>query len=145
MEKKVRRILVPVDGSDAAGRAAELAAELAEALGANVTLLHVVEVTGAAEIGLTALTAEEFETMKVRSSEAAMQTARSHMELSGNRIEWKTAVGDPPVEILHQAKACNADLIVMGTRGQSALRELVLGSVSDKVVRHSKCAVTVVH
>jgi nucleotide-binding universal stress UspA family protein len=53
-------------------------------------------------------------------------------------------VGDPAEQIIKQAKAVKTDLIVMGTRGRSALKGLLLGSVASKVLAHASTPVTVV-
>ncbi len=59
-------------------------------------------------------------------------------------VDTRTSFGDPATEIVAIAKQLGVELIVMGSRGQSPMRELLLGSVSDKVLRHAKCPVTVV-
>ena len=53
--------------------------------------------------------------------------------------------GDPGTEIVGVAQAFNADLIVMGTRGQTGLERVLLGSVARKVLHHAHCSVLVIH
>lgn len=58
-------------------------------------------------------------------------------------IESITAVGKPHEIILQKAKEKNCDLIILGTHGRRGMKKLVLGSVSEKVVTHSLCAVLI--
>ena len=54
------------------------------------------------------------------------------------------AYGDPVREVVYQAEHVGADLIVVGNRGLSPIKELLLGSVSDGIARHAKVPVTIV-
>ena len=58
--------------------------------------------------------------------------------------ETLVGIGEPADEIVALAKKQGTTLIVMGSRGQSLARGILLGSVSEKVIRHAHCAVTVV-
>lgn len=59
-------------------------------------------------------------------------------------IEMRTHVGDPGRTIVAIAEDCHADVIVMGTRGLSGVARLLLGSVTQYVMRHAECAVLMV-
>ena len=59
-------------------------------------------------------------------------------------IRELTDIGDPADVIIAQAAALGADLIVMGSRGMGPIQGLLLGSVSEEVVRRAPCPVTVV-
>ena len=52
--------------------------------------------------------------------------------------------GVPFVEIIDSARKCKADLIVMGTHGRTGLRQMLIGSVAEKVMRHAPCPVMTV-
>ena len=62
----------------------------------------------------------------------------------GINVEWKCEADKPEKAILNLAKSWDADLIVMGRRGLSGLKELLLGSVSNYVVYHAPCSVLIV-
>lgn len=135
----VRSILVPVDGSPSSRRAVRLASEMARAFGARLTLLHVSPVR---ELPVLMAEAEE-----ARESEEAQLVL-------GEEAKAARSVGvDPTVELRHgrassqivQFAAERApDLIVMGTRGLTGARSVLLGSVSRAVSRRAKAEVVLV-
>lgn len=59
-------------------------------------------------------------------------------------VEWKQLIGSPGKNICRQAQEWNADLIVIGRRGHSGIREMLLGSVSNYVMHHAHCCLLVV-
>jgi nucleotide-binding universal stress UspA family protein len=61
-----------------------------------------------------------------------------------DRIEEETSIGDPAEEIIRYTEDDHAVLVVLGRRGLSRMKSLMLGSVSDKVLRHAKSPVTVI-
>jgi nucleotide-binding universal stress UspA family protein len=60
------------------------------------------------------------------------------------RVAFHEVSGDPAVEIVKQAAAVEADLIVLGTHGRTGIKRLLLGSVAENVVRTASCPVLVV-
>ena len=139
----MKKILVPVDGSESARHAARFAAQLRDLSSAEVTLLHVYDVHSAEAMGLMALLAADLERAKV---EAAQESFRAATEALGEPAPaaCEVVMGNPAEEILLMAKRGGFDLIVMGHRGRSPVKELLLGSVSDKIVRGASCPVTIV-
>lgn len=87
---------------------------------------------------------DEIEESERRIAAPSFEKAR---EVMGDAVavESIVTIGDPADEILSLARSKQFTLIVMGGRARSAAREFLLGSVSDKVVRHAPCAVTIVH
>jgi nucleotide-binding universal stress UspA family protein len=73
-----------------------------------------------------------------------LEEARELLAADGVQAETIHAFGNPPAEIIHAAERTDADLIVMGQRGRSAISRFIDGSVSDRVVRHATCDVLVV-
>lgn len=136
------KLLVPVDGSEQSSMAAKWAAQLASQTDGTVTLLHIYDITANEAVGLASLSKEQVEVIKVSVSTASFENAKA---LMGN-IEpiTKITTGDPANEIVSHAKLQNIDHIVMGSRGMSPVRELLLGSVSDKTIRHAPCPVTII-
>ena len=137
------KILVPVDGSDQSAKAAQWASRLAAKLGASLTLLHVHQVPGSEALGLNSLERSEIDQIEGRIAGPSFDEARAMMDPSVN-AETLVGIGEPADEIVALAKKEAATLIVMGSRGQSLARGILLGSVSEKVIRHAHCAVTVV-
>ncbi len=140
----MQRILVAVDGSEAAGRAARLAAELAAPHGATVELLHVYDVTTAMSLGMRALDREQLDAHGRAIGRGAMEAAERAIAGAAPLTEH-VAFGHPAEQILLRAQETAADVIVVGSRGLSPLRSALLGSVSQKVLAHSDRPVLVVH
>jgi nucleotide-binding universal stress UspA family protein len=141
------RILVPTDGSAPATEAAAHGFEFAERHGATVHLLYVVEADyqgtveaygGVAAFGETILPALEEEGATVTEDLAAQAAAMD--------LETITEVrsGHARADIVEYADEHGIDLIVMGTHGRSGVERLLLGSVTERVLRASDVPVLVV-
>jgi nucleotide-binding universal stress UspA family protein len=141
-EGKMKHIVVPVDGSAAAGRAAKFASELLRGEG-KITLLFIYDAPAAEMLGLGALSEPEIERMKNSLGKRSFEKASESMGSAAD-VEQVSEFGHPSRAIVAFAKAKSADLIVMGSRGLSAVQEVLLGSVSDYVLRHAHCPVTIV-
>jgi nucleotide-binding universal stress UspA family protein len=140
----MQRILVPVDGSESAGRAAAFAAQSARTTGARLTLMHVLDASPATGLGLVALTGDELQAVLQRSATGSFEAALGEIGQPAIEVDRFVTLGHPAMEIMRYASDIGADLVVIGSRGRSAVRELVLGSVSDQVARHASCPVTLV-
>jgi nucleotide-binding universal stress UspA family protein len=79
-----------------------------------------------------------------REAARQLEDARSLLTDEGVEAEFVQAVGNPAAEIIAAAEERDADLIVVGHRGRSAISRFIEGSVSDRVVRHATCDVLVV-
>lgn len=134
-----KKIIVPTDFSDASAAMARVARKLAED-GAEITLVHVVE---PAFEGLRIQTSDLHAEAKRRSEESLRQFAHEHL---GPAAHARALIleGRPADAICDAAAAAGADLIVISNQGHSALTHALLGSVTERVVRHAKCAVLVV-
>jgi nucleotide-binding universal stress UspA family protein len=127
----IRRILCPIDFSDASAHAVDLAVVLGRWYGAGITALHV----EAAE----ALEPAERQGLQERAA-AFCQAATT----AGVPVDVRVVSGHAVTEILDHAASLPADLIVMGTHGLSGFQHLVLGSVTEKVLRRAACRVLTV-
>ncbi|MCZ7685909.1 MAG: universal stress protein [Sandaracinaceae bacterium] len=130
----MERILVAVDGSDGASRAAHWAAELAKQTGARLELLYVYDAPTAVHLGVRARTpAELSETAESIASGgiAAAESAIAGLAPAAHHL----ALGHPALEIVARAAEIDADLIVVGSRGLRSLDGVLLGSVSRRVLR----------
>ena len=133
-------ILLATDGSWEAGLAAATAADLANSTNSELHVVHVGEssptVLAQAEVEPAQLEREERELLdeQVRGIEEAGGTVKEAHLRSGRADE----------EIVDLAQSLDAGLIVMGSRGRGRIRRALAGSVSDSVVRHAPCPVTIV-
>ena len=140
----MKKIIVPVDGSRGAGEAVRFAAKLAKDSGAELTLLHVYDAPMASQFGLAGLTDEDFERAMKEVAKQSFEAADAVLGPDASSADHQVAMGHPAEEICGKAQTLNADLVVMGTRGRSELESILLGSVSERVLRHAPCPVTVV-
>ena len=126
-----QRILVAVDGSEHALHATEVAARLARALGARLTLLTVYHGPSAAlgEPNYSAALAEALDQARA----AAYRARHTVLEAGGSEPETEWLSGPPADTIIKVAREGGHDLIVMGTRGRGRLSAALLGSVSSAV------------
>lgn len=138
----MNRILVPTDFSEHSEKAVRYGAELASKFGAELHLLHIVEIQ---PILYAEGAAFPFETTKEVIEHATAELDKVIIE-SGDPVPITRTVseGSPFVEIVKHAKEKNVDLIVMGTHGRGAIAHMLLGSVAEKVVRKAYCPVLIV-
>jgi nucleotide-binding universal stress UspA family protein len=135
----MKKILVPVDGSEQSCKAAQWAAET----GASVTLLHVHVLESAETMSLAHQSSERIKAIEEQHAIPCFDKAREAM---GNIAPEATlsTLGKAGEEIVSHARAGGFDHIAMGSRGRSPVRELFLGSVSVYVLHHAHCPVTVI-
>jgi nucleotide-binding universal stress UspA family protein len=137
-----KTILVPHDFSSCANHAAALARDVARVHGARVILLHVAELPPMLGPGATVVPDEGGAPINVkdyamRSSEAHLEDLCKRLRTDGVDVVGFATLGNVASEIAECAKRENVDLIVMGTHGRTGLAHVVLGSVTEKIVRHS--------
>jgi nucleotide-binding universal stress UspA family protein len=130
------RILVPTDGSDHAVAAAKYAFELAGALGADVDVVSVVDVQGAAGPFSAGGIDQEFLGRLESEAEAAIEAVEALGE-EEQTVHTATMEGAPGETLVEYVSDHGVDLVVMGTRGRSGLKRYVLGSVTERVLRHA--------
>ena len=137
------KILLPVDGSELSLEAVRFAFRMVLAgLRADAVLANVQEPANLYEL----LMAHDPEVISRVSAEAgmhALQSARELLDAAGITYECEVAMGDPAHTIVDISERFACDLIVMGARGQSALRSAMLGSVSNEVLHASAVPVMI--
>ncbi|NPA23126.1 MAG: universal stress protein [Crenarchaeota archaeon] len=136
-----RAILVAYDGSEIARRAVSWAIQLAKALGAKLYVLYVVNVPPEVRAFLTAGTILN---EALKSGMKVLEQIKPDLDKEGVRYDLVVEIGDPGEKIVEFADKINADLIVMGHRGLSGIKKLLVGSVCDKVIKCSNRPVLVV-
>jgi len=138
------RILLATDGSAQAQLAARTAADLAQRTDSE---LHVITVGAGVPISATTSPAHFEDVVRKNRSQAeeVLEQQVKNIEESGGAVnERHLREGRAEEEIVELAEELDAGLIVMGSRGHGRLRRALLGSVSDAVVRHAHCPVTIV-
>ena len=142
-------ILVPIDGSDHAEKAVSVAADLAGKYDAELHIMTVMEST-ALPSGLHRFAEAEHITggeaqIATYISDRFLDRAREVAKEEGAKsIETMVVMGDVQEKILEYAEKIGADLIVLGSRGLSDLKGLMLGSVSHKIANSAHCTVITV-
>jgi nucleotide-binding universal stress UspA family protein len=142
MDKFIKKILVPIDGSEQAKKALDLALGMAAASKASLTILEVIE-----DFGPLPGYYDQAPPGKDRVKWISEQRFESvHPILDSTSVKWDRQVveGYAADEICRVADEGKFDLIVIGSRGLSAMGRFLVGSVSDRVVHHAPCSVTVV-
>jgi nucleotide-binding universal stress UspA family protein len=145
-EIPLKRIVVPLDGSDSSFRAAKYAIKIARLANAEIILLHAVVNPPYVEYHSAGIMISTY-----------VEEAKRQAEM------WYTKVGDMATKeginfsvdtildivsaadsIVNYAESKRVDLIIMGTHGRTGIKRFLLGSVASGVVSHAKCSVLVV-
>jgi universal stress protein A len=145
---EIRRILVPVDYSEASGHALDYARFLAQPFGATIDVVHVWDrpsfvpndvniESGGKRRSLGELVRENSETEMV-------QFLERHKSASGEFPAHRLLSGEPAAALVAELEQGGHDLVVLGTRGHTGLKHLLLGSVAEKLVRFSPVPVITV-
>ena len=139
----ITRILCPVDFSEASQHAIEYAVVIARWCKASITALHVYNPAFMPIPGLPALESRvpepELKRMRVETTRCFKDAVASGVD-----VDVIVDVGQPAAQILIRSDAVHSDLIVMGTHGASGFEHLLLGSVTEKVLRKAHCPVLTV-
>lgn len=135
------KIAVAVDGSKNALRAAKHAILLAQYLpDAHLEVIHVADYNKAKDEHLLAQNPEGLALKR----EQKIHPIREHAESVSVDINITFLKGNPSKEIIKYVKDQSIDQLVIGSRGLNTFQEMMLGSVSHKVMKHANCPVTVV-
>lgn len=144
----MKKILVPVDGSEPAKRACRVAKDLALKYGSDIILVTVVSTDefAARELGeeLGHKYREEFLSLRVENAKKMLLEIKKDFEGMVEKVETRCLEGNVANEILACANREQADMIVMGSRGMGLVSRAFLGSISNKVVNHSEISVLIV-
>ena len=143
---EIRRILCPIDFSDHSRRALDQAIAIARWYESTVTVLHVFSPAPVAAFGPGPVVLEPIVLTPVDRDQLLADT-KAFAETEGApgiTIEAVVREGSTASEILEQATAMPADLLVIGTHGRSGFERLVLGSVAERVLRKASCPVLTV-
>ncbi|HSP46407.1 MAG TPA: universal stress protein [Chthoniobacterales bacterium] len=141
---RCKKILVPIDFSAPSKNAFNYAVRIAEAFGAELTLLYVLEpesMTGCMAISeATAFVESDI----IAAGKNLRSLIGSVRDLKIARPRWKVRAGVAPHEIVETAKELDADLIVVATHGYTGWKHFCIGSTAERVVRAAPCSVLIV-
>jgi len=140
------KILVPVDGSEISYRALDAGLFFSEKLGSNITVIHVME-----DIPITHIESQKLLNDMLEISAACKQQGQDILskcsETANNKGMMVNTIllkGNPASIILDFCKNGKYDVIIMGNRGMGKIREIILGSVSSKILHNSSCPVLLI-
>ena len=142
------KILLAIDGSPEAGRAARMAVTLANGLNSELHVVHVGHTPSVYAFSESELFDPEFQS---RLRECAEQDARAKLDeevekivgMGGKVAEAHVRIGRPDAEIVRTAEELGSDLVILGSRGLGPLKRAMMGSTSMGVVRHAHGSVLV--
>ena len=144
MTIEVRRILVPIDFSEHAPAVLEWAAHLAEEHESRLLLLHAYHLPVEFQQLEGAYLPADFWTNVKEEAERSLEGYAEDLRKRSLPVEIIVREGYPATVIEEEASAQDVDLIVIGTRGLSGLKHLLLGSIAERVVQKACCPVLTV-
>jgi nucleotide-binding universal stress UspA family protein len=141
-----KHLLIAIDGSELSDKALKQGLELAKALSATTTLLHVTAPWTSVAVGEIAIMfpPQEYEANMKAAAEKLLAKAKAEADATG--VPSTTAYKSDPQPykaIIAEAESIGADLIVMGSHGRRGIAGLLLGSETTKTLTHSKIPVLV--
>ncbi|MEW5840101.1 universal stress protein [Nitrososphaera sp.] len=137
------KILVPVDGSENAKRALDQAISIAKGSNASITIVNVAEKPPTVYVESQKIL-NEISRMSREQASKVLDEYDALAESRGVKADSVIIEGEPAASIIAYAEKGGFDMIVMGSRGLGKFKELLLGSVSGKVVSGARCSVLIV-
>ncbi|HNV29875.1 MAG TPA: universal stress protein [Cyclobacteriaceae bacterium] len=148
----MKKILVPTDFSKLSINALEVAIEIAKKANSEIVLLHVVEEAGADSFSIAGEWRTEenwsdrlFTLKLIEKAKAQLEKLVLDPRFSSAKISGELRLGNAFHGMRTIITEHKVDLVVMGTRGHSKLEEMVIGTNTERVVRHAKCPVLSIH
>lgn len=139
-----RKILIATDGSETAREAANFGIEMVGCSGAKIYVVYVVDTRPYRSVPLDQIWSKDVLNEFEREGHEAASYIENLAKPYGVEVESRVLKGDPAEKILNFAEDNNVDMIIVGSFGKGRYERLVIGSVSEKIVRHSKVPVMVV-
>lgn len=141
-------VLVPVDGSAHARKAIEFAVDWSKGRDAELHMIYVPEIPPASELANSARHNVDLSNIRTQLENIGKDIIADAMDIAKSlgydNPEGFVAIGSPAKQIVDRAADLKADLIVVGTRGNSDWKNLMLGSVSHKVMQMAPCTTVIV-
>lgn len=142
--KRQKQILIATDGSKAAESVADFGIEIARCSGAKVYAVYVIDLTSLDSVLMDESWVKNAYEHFERVGREAICYIEENVKAAGIETVPILLKGNPAEKILDFAEEQKVDMIVMGSTGKSGVERFMLGSVSEKVIRHSKVPVLVV-
>ena len=142
-----KKILVPIDGSESAWRALEHALALGNKFGSEIIVLNVVQNYNNISVLAVPLDANaviESNNELRRIGGHILKNAETRLSEFTGKVEYVLEEGHPAETVLNLAKNQACDVIIIGSRGLSGIKEFFLGSVSSRVSQYAKVPVLIV-
>ena len=140
---EIKKILVPIDGSEHSMRAAEFGISMAKLVGAQVMVVYVIDDVVLDQVA-KASGREDVEEELKQDGQRYINYVLGLAEKRGVKIASLLAKGRPFEQVVHLAKGLSMDLIVMGTYGRRGADRILIGSVAERVIEYASCPVLVV-
>jgi nucleotide-binding universal stress UspA family protein len=140
ISSKIKKILVPLDGSKNSIRGLDMAIGLARQCNAIILGLHVIYAPSHSEFGFKGAL-DKGANKRIRQF---MESAKNKAAQNGIILKDKTVFGDVGYQIASFAKKNNIDLIVIGSRGRGLTKEMIFGSTSHYVIHTTKIPVLLI-
>lgn len=147
MKPPATEVLACIDFSDVSSAVAEQAVRIARAFGGGIHLLHVAagepEIAGYDKDSIATFTRDDRAAQLVAEHQRLRELAAS-LEASGVEVLPLVVMGDTVDKVLEEAERIDAGVIVIGSHGHGGLHHLLLGSISEAIIRHSTRPVLIV-
>jgi len=139
MTQQIKKILVPLDGSENSNRGLDAAINIAKLSGAKIIGVNAVVVHPTLVSTVT-----NYRDYLTKEAKKMLDSAKESCEKQEIQFTSEVLQGSPASEIAEFAEKQNVDLIVIGSRGLSGIKGAVLGSVANSLVHKSKVSVQIV-
>jgi nucleotide-binding universal stress UspA family protein len=145
-EIPLKRILVPLDGSEFSFRAAKYAIKIAKMSKADLVCVHSVVNLPYSDYATAGVVVKQYIDDSKKQAEKWYDEVKTMASKEGIKATSETILDVVSVadSIINYAERQNIDMIVIGTKGRTGLKRFILGSVANGVVAHAKCPVLVV-
>lgn len=140
----MKKILIPIDGSDNSMKAVLQARDLGSCTKADITIMFVVNDFKSHPYAIDRNHLERLRADIVDQSNKIVEEAKKSFDDYPHTVDTKVRSGIVEVEILEEAQSGGYDLIIMGSRGLGRFAKTMLGSISQKVLNNSKISVLIV-
>jgi nucleotide-binding universal stress UspA family protein len=131
----MKKILVPIDGSEFSAKAIDKAIELAAALGCNVVLLNINEFRQYTSYeGIPLFLNQDFFEQTIKRGKQILEEAKARFKNMADRVVTVSLEGNAAREIIEYANTNDFDLVIMGSHGMGGIKRFFVGSVVHKVL-----------
>ncbi len=146
-DKLAQKIMITTDGSEASYHAADIGIELARQSKGKVIAIYVIDVQRLINLpGYATIPGLKDRLIKamLAEGEEALEIIEQKSQKAGVSCDKVILRGDPSKELLEYSKDLGADILIIGSIGRTGINRFLLGSVAEKVVKHSEVPVLVV-